>query len=46
MVGIQDLTVLISFIVLLCGGIILTIRTGFIQIRAIPRMFRLLWKSF
>ena len=46
MVGFQDLGVLVSFIVLLGGSIILTIRTRFIQVRAIPRMFSLLWKSF
>lgn len=46
MVGFQNVAVLFSFIVLLSGSIILSFRTRFIQIRAIPRMFSLLWKSF
>jgi len=42
----QNLVVFIPFSTLLLCCIILTFRTRFIQIRAIPRMVKLLYKSF
>lgn len=46
MLALQDIAVLGPFILLLLGSIILSFKTRFIQIRAIPHMFRLLHKSF
>ena len=46
MTTLQDVVVLIPFIILLSCCIILTFLTRFIQIRAIPRMFALLFQSF
>jgi len=42
----QEIIVLIPLLLLLCGSIVISFKTNFIQIRAIPHMFKLLWQSF
>ena len=44
--NLQDMVVLGPFFLLLLGSIYLSIQTRFVQVRAIPRMFSLLWQSF
>lgn len=46
MMTLQDIAVLGPFILLLAGSIILSFKTRFIQIRAIPYMIKLLRESF